>query len=549
MTTKLYKLMIMVVILAMVTPAVVFAQAAPYAGDTTTIALTRATDSESNLGDLVADSMLYEADLLDDGAVNQTVNLALINSNALLADIPAGSITPAVADSVVDSSEMLYLVKMTGAQIVNLLTASTKLDTGLWQISGGKYDWYNKTGDTSTTAWGAYGIQLNGAAVNRTNVYSVVVSSDMASLVTPAKDTTPVTLTEEIQQALYDYASTLGTIDSTTFPLDRITRLDKVVTILHTNDTHGQWEATVYVGKDKDGNKTYTNEGMQYLATLIANERAHNPNALLVDGGDAFQGNAYAYYFRNMPDNAIAQGFNFLKYDAFTLGNHEFNFGPKTFANMIDQLNFAVLGSANVTDTGEYGTINTKVQDYVNFDVDGVKVSMFGLTNPRVYRYELPSNIPGLTFYPVLDVTQPLVDKIRSEEKPDVLVGLTHIGYSPYNDEIDSDTYLADNVTGLDILIGAHSHTTLMQAKMRETTDNPDGVLIAQTGAYATNLGVVNVGLIGGKEVLREGYLIPANEVATSERGTDQFHEAATSRRSQTTITLSSASTTSRSTR
>ncbi len=515
MSTKLYKLMILIVILVMVTPTVAFGQANQFATDPVTqIALTRSATSESNLGDLIVDSMLWKADSIDNGVVDGSVDAAFIDSAALLADIPAGSITPAAADSVIPD-ETLYLVSVTGAQIQNMLDASAKLNTGLMQVSGGKYFWYNDTGDTSATTWGAYGVEIGTKAVSRSKVYNIVINDAMAGDLTPAKGTVPVTTTEEIQQALYDYAGTLGTIDAGTFALDRITRLDNVVTILHTNDTHGQWESLIY--------KETTKEGMTYLATLIAAERAHNPNALLLDGGDTFQGNAYAYFFRNLPDNAIAQGMNFLGYDAMTLGNHEFNFGPLTFANMIGQLDFPVLGAANLDDTGDYGTINDTVKDYTNFNVNGVKVSVFGLTNPRVYRYELPSNIPGLTFYPVLDVTQPLVNKIRAEENPDVLVGLTHIGYSPYNDEIDSDTYLADNVSGLDILIGAHSHTTLLQADMRTTTANPNGVLIAQTGAYATNLGKVDIGFIGGKEVLREGYLIPANEAADGDPALTSF--------------------------
>ena len=64
--------------------------------------------------------------------------------------------------------------------------------------------------------------------------------------------------------------------------MDRIIRLDDVVTMLHTNDTHGRWAADYYGG------------GMVYLASLIAAERAHNPNALLLDAGDTFQGNSFA---------------------------------------------------------------------------------------------------------------------------------------------------------------------------------------------------------------------------------------------------------------
>jgi 2',3'-cyclic-nucleotide 2'-phosphodiesterase (5'-nucleotidase family) len=153
------------------------------------------------------------------------------------------------------------------------------------------------------------------------------------------------------------------------------------------------------------------------------------------------------------------------------------------------------------------------VQDYINLEVDGKNVTIFGLTNPRVYRYELPTNIPGLTFSSGLDTGFVAVPEILTAESPDLLVGLTHMGYSPYGDEIDSDVLLAEGVAGIDVIIGGHSHTFLDQAVMvSDPTNNPDGTLIAQSGRYALNLGKVNVGFIGGEVVLREGYLIPATE-------------------------------------
>jgi len=276
--------------------------------------------------------------------------------------------------------------------------------------------------------------------------------------------------------------------------------------MLHTNDTHGRWEADFYGG------------GFAYLATLIAEERAHNPNALLLDAGDTFQGNSFAYFFKDRPDNPIAGGMNFLDYDAMTLGNHEFNFGPTTFSTMLGQLNFPVLGTINLDDDGSYGFINDNVDDYITIDVNGLKVAIFGITNPRVYRYELPTNIPGLTFYPIdpidpasVPVGTVLAD-IETAESPDLMVGLTHVGFSPYSDETDSDVVIAENFSGIDVLIGGHSHTALDPAEIVTSAINTEGTLIAQARRYAGYLGQVNVGFIGGDVVLREGFLIPTSE-------------------------------------
>ena len=117
----------------------------------------------------------------------------------------------------------------------------------------------------------------------------------------------------------------------------------------------------------------YYGGGFAYLASLIAAERAHNPNALLLDAGDTFQGNSFAYFFKDRLDNPIAGGMNLLDFDAMTVGNHEFNFGPTTFATMLGQVDFPLLGTINLEDDGSYGFINENVQDYINLDVDGPK--------------------------------------------------------------------------------------------------------------------------------------------------------------------------------
>ena len=306
----------------------------------------------------------------------------------------------------------------------------------------------------------------------------------------------------DMQQGLVEYIEMLDVIDAEDIPMDRIVRLDDVITMLHTNDTHGIWPETYYYG---------TPEGFAFLASLIKEERAQNPNVLLLDAGDTFQGNAFAQYFRNAATNPIAGGMNLLDYDAMTIGNHEFNFGPDTFATMLGQVDAPLLGTINLDDDGSYGFINDNVEDYINLEVNGKKVTIFGLTNPRVYRYELPTNIPGLTFYSGLDTGFEAVPQILADEDPDLLVGLTHMGYAPYGDEIDSDVLLAEGVAGIDVIIGGHSHTFLNPAVMVTSEINPDGTLIAQTGRYATNLGKVNVGFnADGEIVMREGYLIPA---------------------------------------
>ncbi|MCJ7782184.1 MAG: 5'-nucleotidase C-terminal domain-containing protein, partial [Acidimicrobiia bacterium] len=481
----------------------------------TNIDLVREYNDESSMGDIVSDSMLWSADLYDDGELNNSVDVAFTNPGGLRADIiiPDGASLPHTVTwgdtfNVLPFGNTLYLMDLTGAQIQDLLDQSAKLYKGILQTSGSSYYWYNDTGDDEPYAWGAYGIMIGGEPLVRDEVYRVVTNDFLAGgqdgWTTFAAGTSRWNTYYDMQAGLVEYIKMLEVIDAADIPMDRIVRLDDVVTMMHTNDTHGTWPETYYYGDE---------EGFAFLASLIKAERAHNPNALLLDAGDTFQGNAFAQFFRNAVPNPIAGGMNLLGYDAMTLGNHEFNFGPATFASMLSQVEAPILGTINLDDDGSYGFINDNVQDYINLEVNGKKVTIFGLTNPRVYRYELPSNIPGLTFYSGLDTGFVAVPEILADESPDVLVGLTHMGYSPYGDEIDSDVLLAEGVAGIDVIIGSHSHTFLDPAVMVSSDTNEEGTLVAQTGRYALNLGKVNVGFIGDEIVLREGYLIPAGEL------------------------------------
>ncbi|MCL1599703.1 MAG: 5'-nucleotidase C-terminal domain-containing protein [Actinomycetia bacterium] len=481
----------------------------------TNVDLVRDYNHESNMGDLVTDSMRWSADWYDDGELNGSVDIAFTNPGGMRADILTLGATPYTITwgdtfEVLPFGNTLYLMDLTGAQIQDLADQSALLYKGILQTSGASYYWYNDTGGDDATAWGAYGIEVGGEPLVRDEVYRVVTNNFLAGgqdgWTTFADGTNRWDTYYDMQEGFVEYIKTFDVIDAEDIPMDRIVRLDDVVTMLHTNDTHGRWPADSYYGSP---------QGFEHLASLIEAERAHNPDALLLDAGDTFQGNSFAYFFKDRLDNPIAGGMNLLDYDAMVIGNHEFNFGPTTFDTMLSQVEFPLLGTANMDDDGSYGFINDNVDDYINLDVNGRKVTIFGLTNPRIHRYELPTNIPGMTFYSAWETAQSLVPTIIAAEDPDLLVGLTHVGFAPYGGEDDSDLLIAENVAGIDVIVGGHSHTRLNPATMVTSDINTGGTLIAHAQKYALWLGKVNVGFIGDEIVLREGYLIPAGEAET----------------------------------
>jgi 2',3'-cyclic-nucleotide 2'-phosphodiesterase (5'-nucleotidase family) len=281
----------------------------------TNIDLTRDYNNESLVGDIVTDSMLWSADLYDDGDLNGSVDAAFTNPGGLRSDIiiPEGAALPHTVTwgdtfDVLPFGNTLYLMDLTGAQIQALLDQSATLYKGILQSAGVTYYWYNDTGDETANAWGAYGIEVGGEPLVRDEVYTIVTNDFVAGgqdgYTTFAEGTNRWNTYYDMQEGFVEYIKMLGVIDAEDVPMGRIVRLDDVVTMLHTNDTHGRWEADYYGG------------GMVYLASLIEEELAHNPDALLFDAGDTFQGNSFAYFFKDRPDNPIAGGMNLLGYDA-----------------------------------------------------------------------------------------------------------------------------------------------------------------------------------------------------------------------------------------
>lgn len=438
---------------------------------------------------------------------------------------------------------------MTGAQIYELLQQSATLFKGALQPSGIRYKFFRYSDalpGPQPYAWGAYDIEVYDKALSAwvpldlDKTYRVGTNEFLAPAgqdgFTPFKYMTNITYWGDMLNAVnayvaahYTFATPYrgpngdGTLDG------RITRNGdgddlyepgEVVplTILHHNDSHGNLLKGAYVG--------YTQ-----LATLINQERAHNPDrTLLLTAGDNIQGDAMMYFFKSaglgysadgtplppeLQINPLIKAFNAMGYDAMTLGNHEFNFGKEIFGTL-SQATFPIL-QANLEDSGAYGIAGVPVEDYVVRSVgpEGIDVAILGIGNHRVPSYELPSNIPGLTFTNPITVAQSLVPGLRSSN--DVVIALTHIGFTenPASVEVDTnvDTYFAGQVAGVDAVIGGHSHTdpktgfgpykylpTIIAGPANAA------VLVTQAYRYNNRLGEVILGLLpdgsGGYELV-----------------------------------------------
>lgn len=276
------------------------------------------------------------------------------------------------------------------------------------------------------------------------------------------------------------------------------------LTILHTNDTHSHHEPNA----NDDG-------GAARQATVVNQIRGEVDNLLLLDGGDRFTGTLFHQQYRGADSVMIM---NSIGYDAMTLGNHEFDDGEDVLAAFIDGLNFPVV-TANV-DFSESEILAGKVEPYVVLDVNGQQVGIIGLVTPDTPEISSPgdelvfnSDLPGATQTAVDELTAMGVNKI-------ILV--THIG-------LDYDIQVAENTTGIDIIVGGHSHTLLGNQYVASAGEYPvevenlDGepVIIVQAGSTTTYLGRLDVtfdaeGALtewGGDTIFLSRYITPDAEI------------------------------------
>jgi 2',3'-cyclic-nucleotide 2'-phosphodiesterase (5'-nucleotidase family) len=199
-----------------------------------------------------------------------------------------------------------------------------------------------------------------------------------------------------------------------------------------------------------------------------------------------------------------------------TLGNHEYNFGSDVFKGVLGQAAFPVL-QANVAEDplAPYGLAAVGVEPYVEKTLDGINIAILGIGNHRVPNYELPSNIPGLTFSDPIAKAQELSALLRPNN--DVVIALTHIGFTedPKSVEVDKnvDTNLVASVSGLDAVVGGHSHTNPATGFgaykfLPSIVPDKDGkpVIVGQAYRYNNTLGEEVLGLRakpgGGYEVV-----------------------------------------------
>lgn len=262
------------------------------------------------------------------------------------------------------------------------------------------------------------------------------------------------------------------------------------LTLLATSDIHSCIYPTNYRGGAE------RNEGLAKLAPLIHRERLLDPDLLLIDNGDLIQGTPLASYYakhnRQQTHPAI-RVLNHLQYDAAVIGNHEFNYGRDMLDQIVQDSNFPWL-AANIVD--EVSGKPVFGPPYSLHHIHGITVAIIGITTPFIAHWEQPEHIQGLQFESSLETLRRVVNAVRSNEQPDVIVAAYHGGFERDLDSgnsLEEDTgenqgyAILEAIPDIDVLITGHQHR-LLAGIWKDTA-------IVQPGCFGEAIGKIRLGL------------------------------------------------------
>lgn len=251
------------------------------------------------------------------------------------------------------------------------------------------------------------------------------------------------------------------------------------LTILHTNDVHSRLEPF-----PMDGGRNQGLGGVAGRAQLINNIRREEEYVLLLDAGDIFQGTPYFNMYGGEIEMKLMSK---MGYDASAIGNHDFDGGLDNLVKQLQHATFPMI-CANYDFTGT--PMEGKTVPYRIFEKEGVKIGVFGLGIELSGLVD--SRLYGKTTYldPIIKAAE-MSHHLRKEKKCDVVICLSHLGYKYENEKV-SDIVLAKKSLGIDVIIGAHTHTFLDKPTILKNREGKD-VYITQVGWAGIRLGKITI--------------------------------------------------------
>ena len=222
----------------------------------------------------------------------------------------------------------------------------------------------------------------------------------------------------------------------------------KKITVLHTSDTHS---CVLPLNKNLADTMLADRGGFLRRIAMLKQERQSDPDLLLFDCGDFSQGSSYYTMFKG---DVEVELMNRMHYDAVTIGNHEFDFGLDNMIRLFKLADFPLVCS-----NYDFGDTELKdiVKPYIVLKRKGVKIGVFGVC-PPLEGLVSTKNYGPLKYLDPVEVTERMVDILRNQQKCDVVICLSHLGWE-ISDYPDNE--LIKRTSGIDLVLGGHSHTYL----------------------------------------------------------------------------------------
>lgn len=279
----------------------------------------------------------------------------------------------------------------------------------------------------------------------------------------------------------------LGTIGFTMLPNPSFSENDTIsLTILHTNDMHSHIEPFTS-GRNKGLG------GMAQRSSIINEIRSNNKHLLLLDAGDIFQGTPYFNMYNGELELKLM---SMMKYDAATLGNHDFDNGLSGLSMQLPNANFPfICSNYDFTDT----CLEGKFMRYKIFNKGGIRVGIIGIgieLNGLV-----PKNLYGKTKYiDPIKQSNYYADLLKNELNCNLVICISHLGFKYKSSKID-DIKLAENSYNIDLIIGGHTHTFLNKPIIKINKIEKE-VLITQVGWGGIKIGKIDY-IFNQKKVIK----------------------------------------------
>ena len=249
---------------------------------------------------------------------------------------------------------------------------------------------------------------------------------------------------------------------------------DKQIVILHSNDTH----SCIYPLNVNLADTALAGRG-GYLrrAAFVEQQRKQYPNLLLIDSGDFSQGSPY--YTLNKGEVEVGL-MNIMRYDAATIGNHEFDFGLENMAHIFRMAKFPILCSNyDFTGTPVEGT----VKPWTIIKRDGVKIGLFAL-DPKLIGLVDTAKCQGVKYLDPVAKANEMAALLKAK-KCDLVICVSHLGW----DKVDmNDQIMIAGSRGIDLVLGGHSHTYMKQLEYVKDLDGKM-VPVDQNGKHGLWIG------------------------------------------------------------